>query len=325
MKHYDALRDDLLRTGMVEEIAASETSVTDTYTTNSGFSWAGKDPDIVDNFVTIGVTHDFGKVIGWHIRDGKDFSKDLASDSSGFIINETAVRYLGFDNPIGEVIKWGSNGEWKIIGVVSDMITQSPYSTVNPMIFFLRSERISFIRYSNINIRIRPSADLSDALARIESVYKKYDPENAFEYRFADQEFGKKFDNEKRIGNVAFVFTVLAICISCLGLFGLASFVAEQRTKEIGIRKVMGASVVQLWRLLSKDFVVLVLISCAVAIPLSFYFMNSWLQQYEYRITLTWSIFGIATTGALLVTLLTVSFQSVKAALANPIKSLRSE
>lgn len=325
MKHYDAFRNELLGTGAVEEIAASEAPVTDTYTTNSGFDWTGKDPDMADEFVTVGVTHDFGKAIGWQIKDGRDFSKELASDSSGFIVNEAAVNYLGMKNPIGEVMKWGRNGEWKIIGVVSDMVTQSPYYGVKPMIFFLRSKRNSFIRYNIVNIKLRPSVNATEALARIEPIFKKYDPANAFEYKFADQEFGKKFSNEKRIGNLAFVSATLAILISCLGLFGLASFVAEQRTKEIGIRKVLGASVTQVWQLLSKDFLVLVIISCVVAIPLSFYFMDSWLTQYQYRITISWSIFAIASAGALLITLLTVSFQSIKAGLTNPVKSLRSE
>jgi putative ABC transport system permease protein len=325
INHYDALRNELLSTGAVQEIAASESAVTETSTTNSGFDWKGKDPARTEEFITVAITHDFGKVIGWKIKEGKDFSKDLASDSSGFIVNEAAAKYLDFEDPIGEVIKWGANGEWKIIGVVKDMVTQSPYSTVEPMIFFLRSKRVSFIQFNIMNIKLNPSESATEALAKIEPVFKKYDPDNAFEYKFADQQFGKKFSNEKRIGNLALVFTALAILISCLGLLGLASFVAEQRTKEIGIRKVLGASVSQLWQLLSIDFVLLVITSCFIAIPLSFYFMNNWLLQYEYRITISWHIFAIASMGALLVTLLTVSFQAVKAALANPVKSLRSE
>jgi putative ABC transport system permease protein len=325
MKRYDVLREELFKTGTVEEVAASETSVTETYTTNSGFEWRGKDPRKTEEFVTVGVTHDFGKAVGWQISEGRDFSKELASDSSGFIVNEATARYLGFENPVGEVMKWSNNGEWKIIGVVKDMVTQSPYSSVRPMLFFLKSQRLSFINYNVLNIKLRPSANAQHAVAKIEPIFKKFDPANAFEYNFADQEFGKKFANEKRIGNLSFVFTVLAIFISCLGLFGLASFVAEQRTKEIGIRKILGASVSQLWQLLSKDFVMLVIISCVVAIPMSFYVMNNWLTQYEYRVSISWHIFAIASAGALVITLLTVSFQSIRAALSNPVKSLRSE
>lgn len=325
MNRYDVLRDDLLKTGVVEEIAASESPVTGTFTTNSGFTWQGKDPSLAEEFVTVGVTPDFGKTIGWEIRAGKDFSRDVISDSSGFIVNEAAVRYLGFENPVGEVIKWGNNGEWKIIGVAKDMVTQSPYDAIRPMIFFLRSNRNSFIQFSTINIKLSRLANAKEALAKIEPIFKKYDPANAFEYKFSDQEFGKKFAEEKRIGQLAVGVTALAILISCLGLFGLASFIAEQRTKEIGIRKVLGASASQLWQLLSKDFVALVIISCVVATPLSFYFMNRWLTQYHYRISISWEIFASATTGALLITLITVSYQALKAAVMNPVKSLRSE
>jgi putative ABC transport system permease protein len=325
MKHHDAVRDELLKTGAVEEVAASESSVTSTFTTNSGFTWNGKDPNRTEEFVTVGVTPEFGKTIGWKMKEGRDFSRDVVSDSSGFIVNEAAVKYLGMNNPIGETMKWGSNGEWKIIGIVEDMVTQSPYNSINPMIFFLRSNRNRWIRFNVMSIKLKPSANAAEAIAKIEPVFKKYDPENAFEYRFLDQEFGNKFDNERRIANLALVSTVIAIFISCLGLFGLASFVASQRIREIGIRKILGASVPQLWHLLSKDFVVLVIISCAISIPLSFYFMNNWLTQYEYRIGISWQIYALACAGALGITLLTVSFQSLKAAWRNPVGALRSE
>jgi ABC-type antimicrobial peptide transport system permease subunit len=178
---------------------------------------------------------------------------------------------------------------------------------------------------SLVNIKLNPDLSANDALAKIGTVFKKYDPANPFDFQIADQEYAKKFSNEKRIGNLAAVFATLAIFISCLGLFGLASFVAEQRTKEIGIRKVLGASVLNLWKMLSKDFVVLIIISCAIAIPVAFYFMNNWLMQYSYRSSISWHILALAGLGAILITLLTVSFQAVKAAIANPVKSLRSE
>jgi ABC-type antimicrobial peptide transport system permease subunit len=324
-KHFDALRNELLRTGAIMEVAASEVPITGTFTTNSGFDWQGKDPGLQEEFVTVGVTHEFGKTIGWEIKAGNDFSKDMATDSSGFIINEAAVKFLGFENPIGEVMKWGNNGEWKIIGVTKDMVTQSAFSSVKPMIFFLKSNRLDFINYTQLNLKLNPLVSAKEALFKIEPVYKKYDADNAFEYSFLDQEFGKKFDNEKRIGKLVVVFATLAIFISCLGLFGLASFVAEQRTKEIGIRKVLGASVLQLWQLLSKDFVLLVIISCAVSIPLAYYFMDDWLTQYQYRITISWHIFAVASLCALIITLLTVGYQTLKAAVTNPVKSLRSE
>ena len=172
---------------------------------------------------------------------------------------------------------------------------------------------------------MNPQWSAKNALAKIEAVFKKYDPAAPFKANFVDEEFAKKFGNEKRIGTLATSFAILAIFISCLGLFGLASFVAEQRTKEIGIRKVLGASIANLWKMLSKDFVILVIFSCIIAIPAAYYFMNNWLQKYDYRTSVSWWVFAVAICGALLITLLTVSFQAIKAAIANPVKSLRTE
>ena len=176
-----------------------------------------------------------------------------------------------------------------------------------------------------MNIRINPGVAMSMALPRIEAVFKKLVPAVPFDYKFVDQDYAVKFAAEERISKLAAFFAVFAIFISCLGLFGLASFVAEQRIKEIGVRKILGASVLNVWRLLSKDFVVLVLISILIATPVAYYFMHNWLQDYHYRAELSWWIFAAAATGALLITLLTVSFQAIKAAIANPVKSLRTE
>ena len=324
MKHFEALRDDLLKTGVVAEVSASESAITSTFTTNSGFTWSGKDPNRTEEFVTMGVTHEFGRTIGWNIKEGRDFSRDIATDTAGFIINVAAAKYLGFQDPIGETLRWGKNGEWRIIGIVDDMITQSPYNSVKPMIFFLESNRISWINYNVINIRMTAEANAT-AVDKIAPVFKKYDAENPFSYNFPDQEFGRKFDNEVRIGNLAIISTVLAIFISALGLFGLASFVASTRTKEIGIRKLLGASVSQLWHLLSKDFVVLVAISCLLSVPVAFYFMNEWLLNYEYRVDITWYVYALSCLGALAVALLAVSYQSLSAALNSPVGALRAD
>jgi putative ABC transport system permease protein len=176
-----------------------------------------------------------------------------------------------------------------------------------------------------ITIRIKPTTPVREALAKIQPVFKKYNPNSPFEFKFIDDEYAKKFSNEERIGNLASFFAILAIFISCLGLFGLASFIAEQRTKEIGVRKVLGATVFNLWKMLSKDFVVLVIISCLIAIPITWYFLNQWLQKYTYRTEISWWVFAAAGAGALGITLLTVSFQAIRAAIANPVKSLRTE
>ena len=317
--HFATFRDELLNTGAVEEVAATDSPITNTYVTNSGLSWKGKVPNMADEFVTLRVTHEFGKMIGWQMKEGRDFSKKFSTDSTGFILNEAAVAYMGLKNPINEIIQW-DNEKYKVIGVVKNLITQSPYEPVKQTIFF-----ISYKRLSLVTLKINPAKSASEALAKIEAVYKKYDPDNPLDYKFADEEYAKKFGEEERIGKLASFFSILAIFISCLGLFGLASFVMEQRTKEIGIRKVMGASMANLWQLLSRDFVVLVVISLLIAGPMAWYFMQLWIQKYTYRTELSWWIFAASGAGALLITLLTVSFQSVKAALMNPVKSLRSE
>jgi ABC-type antimicrobial peptide transport system permease subunit len=203
---------------------------------------------------------------------------------------------------------------------VKDLLVQSPYHPVRPSLFHLSTSAENvFI------IKLNPERSTQEALSKIEAVFKKYNPTAPFQSSFVDESFAQKFGNEKRVGTLAAFFAVLAVLISCLGLFGLASFVAEQRTKEIGIRKVLGASVANLWRMLSRDFVTLVILSCLISIPLAWYELNNWLQEYEYRTDISWWIFAIASSGALIITLLTVSFQAIKAALKNPVKSLRSE
>ena len=318
-KKYDAIRNDLINSGAVASISTSETRITDGTSTNGGFTWQGKDPALQENFKSLAVSPEFGKTAKWEIKQGRDFDPALKSDSSGFIINEACVKYLGFKNPVGQTITWLGNGNYKIIGVVKDMISQSAYQPVEQTFYYLRKG------LGNVDIRLSPNTSAHDAINKIGAIFKKYDPSTPFEYSFADDDYAKKFDNEVRVGKLASSFAGLAIFISCLGLFGMASFTAEQRVKEIGVRKVLGASVFNLWRLLSKDFVGLVVISLVIASPVAYYFMHKWLENYTYRSAMGWWIFAITALGALLITVLTVSFQSIKAALANPVKSLRSE
>ncbi|PWT73478.1 MAG: ABC transporter permease [Bacteroidetes bacterium] len=319
--HFDAIRNDLKSTGAVDEIAESGTPLTAVYNSNGGMSWKGKPPGTSNDFPMNSVSVDFGKVIGWKVVEGRDFSRAFPSDSAAFILNESCVRYMGFSNPIGEKISFNDGVAFNVVGVVKDFIMESPYEPVRPSLFRI-------VRGNNgglLNIKINASVSSHEALSKIENVMKKYNPRQPFEYEFANEEYAKKFGDEERIGNLASVFTVLAIFISCLGLFALASFVAEQRTKEIAVRKVLGATVFNLWKLLSKDFVSLVLISLLIASPIAYYFMSNWLMNYQYRTDLPWWIFVAAGGGALLITIITVSFQSVKAAIARPAKSLRSE
>jgi len=316
--HYDAIRNDLLQTGVVENMAESSYPATN-FGQNNSVDWKGKDPGLVIFFRDVNVTHEFGKTIKWKIVQGRDFSRDFPTDQgSTTILNEAAAKVVGFRNPIGEMIKWQGK-DHVIIGVVKDMVTESPYRPIEPAIFFCEGWM------GVITIRVNPATPMREALTKIEPVFKKYMPNTPFQYKFTDKEYSAKFSDEERIGNLATLFAILAIFISCLGLFGLASFVAEQRTKEIGIRKVLGASIFNLWKMLSKDFVLLVLIACLVSIPIAWYFLNGWLQKYDYRTHISWWIFAVAGAGALIITLLTVSFQSIRAALANPVKSLRTE
>jgi ABC-type antimicrobial peptide transport system permease subunit len=315
--HYEAIHDDLLRSGVIENMAISSQSVTH-FANNNGLDWDGKDPGYVVFFRDVNVSKEFGSTIGWQISRGRDFSKDFATDSSSVLLNETAAKIIGFENPIGKVVR--SEGKpYVIVGIVKDMITQSPYEPAEPSVFFCGRW------FNTMTIRIKPTIPVHTALAKIGSVIKTYSPDGLFDYQFTDEIYDRKFKQEERIGSLATFFAVLAIFISCLGLFGLASFVAAQRTKEVGIRKVLGAGIVNLWKLLSKDFVMPVFIALLVATPIAYYFMNNWLQNYSYRTSITWWIFAAAGIGALAITLLTVSFQAIKAALANPVKSIRTE
>jgi hypothetical protein len=270
------------------------------------------------------VSYDYGKTIGWVFLDGRDFSKEYNTDSTGFVINETAARFMGLKHPVGETIHWkskwlGLDKNFKVIGVIKDMLMQSPYEAVKPTIFRLGGNA------NWMYARINPEMSVSHALARMETIFKAVAPDARFEYKFADEEFARKFTTEVQIGTLAGLFSALAVFISCLGLFGMASFVAERRIKEIGVRKVLGASVLRLWELQSKEFVTLVVVSILIAAPAAYFFMHHWLQQYSYHTAISWWVFAAAGGGALVITLLTVSYQSIKAALSNPTKSLRSE
>ena len=316
---YNALREELLKTGVVENMAQSNSPITGIYSNQIGFEWKGKDPNTTPLFGIVAASHDYGKTMGWTIKEGRDFSRSFLTDSNAIILNEAGVKLTGLKDPVGQIMKW--NGQDKpIVGVVKDMVMESPYNPVKPTVFF-----VDYGWASVITIRIKPNTPIRNATSRIEPVFKKFNPGGPFEYKFTDEQYAEKFANEERIGNLATFFAILAIFISCLGLFGLASFVAEQRTKEIGVRKVLGATVFNLWKMLSTDFFALVIISCCIAIPVAWYFLHQWLQTYEYRTPVSWWIFVASASGALLITILTVSFQAIKAALANPIRSLRTE
>ncbi|HXB43622.1 MAG TPA: ABC transporter permease [Puia sp.] len=317
--HFNVVKDELMQTGAITAIAESQSPTTGIWNSTSGFSWSQKDPNLSIDFGVINASLDYGKTIGWHLKQGRDFSKDFATDSSALILNEAAVHFMGLKNPVGETVTWWGK-PYTVIGAINDMVIESPYEEPRPIIYGLTSESGNVVL-----IKLNPAESAKNALSKIEPVFKKFNPEQPFEYKFVDEDYAKKFDDEERIGKLASFFASLAIAISCLGLFGLASFVAEQRTKEISVRKILGASVFNVWNLLSRDFVMLVFISLFIAVPVSYYFMHQWLQHYSYRTGLSWWIFAAAGMGSLIITIVVVSFQAIKAAVANPVTSLRTE
>ncbi|MDB5089560.1 MAG: transporter permease [Mucilaginibacter sp.] len=317
-RNFDALRNELLQTRTITEIAESGNQITKGSRSSGGFTWQGKDAGTAGEFATFAVTPGYGKTVSWQFIQGRDFTNSSASDLNGLILNEASVKYMGLKNPVGQIVSWDDK-KYTVLGVTKDMIVESPYEPVKPTIFYIEGGA------GLVNVRINPKMSASTAISNIEAVCKKYAPGDPFDYKFVDDEYAKKFGDEERIGKLATFFAALAIFISCLGLFGMASFMAEQRTKEIGVRKILGASVFDLWSMLSKDFVSLVVISLLIATPVSYYFMHNWLQNYQYRSDISWWIFVVTGLGAIMLTLITISYQSIKTALANPVKSLKTE
>lgn len=316
----EALRADLLRTGSVVDMAESSSPTTDVWFSFDGFDWKGKDPAVPGAFGAVSVTYGYGKTVGWQLKDGRDFSREFSTDSSGLVLNAAAVSKMGLKKPVGEQIKWGGQ-TYTVVGVIRNMLTDSPYGLGRPTVYYLAKDHSANFMF----IKIKSAHPMRQALSDIRSVLQKYAPSSPFDYRFVDEEFAKKFADEERIGQIASLFAILAIFVSCLGVFGMASYMAEQRRKEIGVRKVLGASVFNLWALLSKDFVMMVMISLLIATPTAYFIMHTWLNNYQYRSGIPGWIFAVAGLGTMTITLCTISFQVIKAALANPISSLRTE
>jgi putative ABC transport system permease protein len=316
---YNSLRNDLLRSGAVVNMAQSSNAATEKPPGLGDISWEGKDPASQPPLTLISITHDFGATIGWTISAGRDFSREYATDSTAILINESAARLIGWKDPVGHTIRfWGS--DYRIIGVAKDIVMGSPYQPAPATIFPLDYHNVNYI-----TIRMNPGKPITTALDTIAKIFKRYNPQAPFEFRFLADDYALKFAGEQQVAQLATVFAILAIFISCLGLFGLASYMTEQRTKEIGIRKVLGASELNIVGMLSRDFLELVGIALVIASPLAWLLMNNWLREYAYRTNIAWWIFAVAGAGAIGIAMLTISFQAIKAALANPVSSLRSE
>jgi len=316
---FTTLRNELLNTNAVENVSKSSTTLTGEGNLTTGLSWDGQAPNSDVLFTVMGATQEYGKTVDLEFVKGRDFLPDFKADSLSVLLNETAARVVGEKEIIGKVMTL-NNLRFNVIGVVKDMVRSSPYSKPLPAIFTLPRNFLGVI-----NIKIKPTVGIAEAIKKIGTVFSKVNPAVPFEYKFGDKLVAQAYESEVLIGKLSTFFAFLAIFISCLGIFGLASFVAEQRTKEIGVRKVLGASVFSVWGLLSKDFIILVIISFILAAPIAWYFMHDWLQNYEYHTDISRWIYVATCAGAVLITLGTVSFQAIRAALANPVKSLRTE
>ncbi len=322
VNNFDVLKNELLKNGSVEAVAKASQPMTALYNQWSDFSWDGKNPADDIALDAILAEWDFEKTVGLEFVQGRPFLRDHPTDSNAVILNEAALKTIGYKDPVGKTMKIGDR-VLNIVGITKNIVLTDPYKAVSPLAILFNGSKTDNV--NTILLRLKPTADLEKTLAAIQPVFSKYNPSLPFEFSFADEEFGKKFLMENQVGKLSSIFAALAIFISCLGLFGLSMFMAEARVKEIGIRKVLGAPVSNLWALLSKEFVWLVLVAVIIASPLAFWLMKDWLNKYEYRIDIRWWVFAIAGLLAFVTALVTVSIQALKAAMANPIKSLRTE
>lgn len=315
-RNFDAFRNDLQQAGVLSSVVRTSTPLTTILGFTSGIRWTGAPP--VDNLV-IGFLFsdgDFAKTTQAKIIEGRDFRQ---GDSNSVIFNREAIRLMGLSSPVGKQINWAGKDR-VIVGVVDNMVMTSPYEAASPMMVCYEDRRAGFT-----NIRLTENTDVRKAISTIERVYKKYSPEDPFEYRFIDEEFNRKFINEQLVGKLAVIFAGLSIFVCCLGLFGLVACTIERRNKEIGIRKVLGASVQQVLVLMSKEFLLLVGLAFLVAIPAAWWGMNEWLKNFNYRIDIGIGVFLLVGFITLIIALLTVGLNASAAALRNPVKTLRSE
>jgi len=319
-KNYLLIKNELLSSGVAASVTKTSAPITESWSDGWGQEWEGKDPNDKTDFYRYNEDENLGVTAGLTFIQGRDFDlKQFSTDSTGVILNESALAVMKFKNPLGKIIK--DNGQdWHVVGVIKDFILTSPYEPTRPMLIYGAKAW-----FNTILIKFNDKNSTAANLKKAEGIFKKYNPEYPFEYKFVDEEYARKFENEKKIGTMAAVFAALTIFISCLGLFGLATYMAENRIKEIGVRKVLGASVAGITTLLSKDFLKLVLVSFVIAAPVAWWAMNAWLKDYSYRVDIQWWVFVMAGLLSVLIALFTISYQAIRAAVANPAKSLRTE
>ncbi len=322
-KNYTLIKNELLESGAATSITKTNSPLTERWSDGWGQSWEGKDPEDRTSFDRYLADEGLGTTAGLEFIQGRDFNlKAFHTDSTALIINESALKVMKLKDPIGKVVS-DLGIDWHIVGVIKDFILTNPYEPTRPIL--ICGAKSSFMTFEVMHIKLNNQHPTAQNLDKVEAIFQKYNPEYPFEYKFVDEAYAQKFKNEQHQGTLAALFAGLTIFISCLGLFGLATYMAENRVKEIGIRKVLGASITSITALLSKDFVKLVLISFIIAAPLSYWCMQAWLQGYNYRVSIQWWVFVVACLLSVSIALLTVSYEAIKAAVANPVKSLGKE
>ena len=319
-KNYELIKNALLSSGVATSVSKTQAPLTQNWSSADGMKWQGKDPNAKILFNLYTEDGDLVKTAGMQLVKGRDIDiKNFPSDSTACLISESAVKVMGFKNPIGQNI-FGNSVNWHVVGVIKDFILESPYEPIKP--FMVKGPKDG----SNVvYIRFNSTRTIAQNMATAEGIFKQYNAAYPFEFHFADEEYAQKFSDELLTETLVSIFASLIIFISCLGLFGLTTYVATSRIKEIGVRKVLGASITNITLLLSKDFIKLVAISIVIASPIAWWAMHQWLQSFAYRINISWWVFALAGCGAVFIALITVSFQAIKASVANPVKSLRSE
>lgn len=319
-KRYHVIRQDLLNSGAVTSVTRSNSPISYTWSGDDSYTWTGSNPQQKTFFSEFHTDNDFLETMGLKIISGRPINTNMyPTDTTAVLLNESATKIMGFKDPVGQIIK-NNQGTWTVVGVVKDFISGSPFFTVDPMI--IQGPKNWF---GAVTFKLNSQKSSADNMKKIEAIFKKYNPEYPFHYRFVDEADAEKFEGQKRTGVQSALFGGLAILISCLGLFALSAYTAENRIKEIGVRKVLGASVAGIATLLSKDFLKLVIIAFIIASPVAWWMMQAWLQHYTYRIGISWWIFVSAGFLSMLIAAATVSYQAIKAGLANPVISLRNE
>ncbi|MGF6849174.1 putative ABC transport system permease protein [Chitinophaga sp. W3I9] len=322
-KNYALIKNELLESGVAKSVTRTNSPLTERWSNGWGQNWQGKDPNDKTSFDRYLADEGLGATAGLQFIEGRDFDlKKFPTDSTGLIVNESSLKVLKFKDPIGKVVN-DLGIDWHIVGVIKDFILTSPYEPTRPIL--ICGAKSAFMNFQVVQMKLNGDHSTAQNLKKVEAIFSKYNPDYPFEYKFVDEAYAKKFDNEQRQGTLAALFAGLTIFISCLGLFGLATYMAESRIKEVGVRKVLGASVTGITTLLAKDFVKLVIISFVMAAPLSYWSMYKWLQYYEYRVAIHWWVFALACILSVAIAIVTVSYQAIKAALMNPVISLRKE